>query len=83
MVNNHGDRCCPLSRVVGPLPNGLNGLYMDDDEGLCPQGGSEAIFYPSLIPLTKTHKKKVGYIIFQLRNHHEGHESESSRLIAK
>ena len=20
--------CCPLSRVVGPLPNGLNGVYM-------------------------------------------------------
>ena len=28
VVNNHGDRFRPLSRVVGPLPNGLNGLYM-------------------------------------------------------
>ena len=24
MVNNHGDRCCPLNGVVGPLINGLN-----------------------------------------------------------
>ncbi len=23
VVNNHGDRFCPLTRVVGPLPNGL------------------------------------------------------------
>ena len=22
MVNNHGDRCCPLNGVVGPLING-------------------------------------------------------------
>ena len=26
--NNHGDRKSPKDRVVGPLPNGLNGLYM-------------------------------------------------------
>ena len=26
VVNNHGDRFCPLSRVVGPLTNGLNDL---------------------------------------------------------
>ena len=26
VVNNHGDRFRPLSRVVGPLPSGLNGL---------------------------------------------------------
>ena len=24
--NNHGDRKSPKDRVVGPLPNGLNGL---------------------------------------------------------
>ena len=28
MVNDHGDRLRPLSRVVGPLPNGLNPLQM-------------------------------------------------------
>ena len=29
VVNNHGDRCCPLSGVgVIPLPHGLDGLYM-------------------------------------------------------
>ena len=28
MVRKHGDRFRPLSRVVGPLPNGLNGLQM-------------------------------------------------------
>ena len=27
VVNNHGDRSCPLSRVVGPLPNGLFMAY--------------------------------------------------------
>ena len=26
VVNNHGDRKSPKDRVVGPLPNGLNGL---------------------------------------------------------
>ena len=26
VVNNHGDRKSPFSRVVGPLLNGLNGL---------------------------------------------------------
>ena len=26
VVNNHGDRMSPKDRVVGPLPNGLNGL---------------------------------------------------------
>ena len=26
MVNNHGELLFPKDRVVGPLPNGLNGL---------------------------------------------------------
>ena len=28
VVKNHGDRVRPLSGVVGPLPNGINGLYL-------------------------------------------------------
>ena len=28
VVNNHGDRLSPLSRVVGPLPNGLFMAYL-------------------------------------------------------
>ncbi len=28
VVNNHGNRKSPRPGVVGPLPNGLNGLYM-------------------------------------------------------
>ena len=28
MANNHRDRKSPKDRVVGPLPNGLSGLWM-------------------------------------------------------
>ena len=28
VVNNHGDRCCPLTGVVGPLPNGHSWLWL-------------------------------------------------------